>query len=233
MRFPFLTAHWSNIALVTYAVPPDRVTPHLPPGVVADRREGRAFVSLVAFDFRDLRVLGVPVPGGQRFPEVNLRLYARQGDREGVVFAREMVPSRLVAGAARLLYNEPYARTSLQVEQETSGNALAMTYRFGWKGREQRVRVTGRTPAAVPAPNSTAHFFKERHWGFGTTHNGRTLRYRVEHPRWAVYPVAEHHVTLDWAHVFGPDWAFLQEAKPYSVLLAKGSPVTVYWRESL
>ncbi len=232
MRLPFLTARWSNIALITYAVPPERVAPHLPPGVVPDRREGRAFVSLVTFEFLDLRVLGVPVPGAQRFPEVNLRIYARQGERHGVVFVREMVPSRLVTGAARLLYNEPYARVPMQIEQQTPGEAIAMTYRFDWKGREQRLRVTGRMPAAMPDTDSTAHFFKERRWGFGTTRNGRLLRYRVEHPRWALYPVAEHHVTLDWSHVFGADWAFLQEAKPYSVLLAKGSPVTVYWRET-
>ena len=55
-RRPFLTARWSNLFLATYAVPDDVLTPRLPPGFVLDRRDGVAFVSLVAFDFCDTRV---------------------------------------------------------------------------------------------------------------------------------------------------------------------------------
>jgi len=60
-------------------------------------------VSLVAFDVRDTRVRGVAWPGLRDFPEVNLRFYVREGDRRGVVFIRELVPSRAVALVARLL----------------------------------------------------------------------------------------------------------------------------------
>ena len=61
---PFLTAGWRDLVLVTYAVPPEALAPHLPPGCEPDLREGKAFVSLVAFDFVDTRVLGVRWPGG-------------------------------------------------------------------------------------------------------------------------------------------------------------------------
>src|SRR6516225_5763311 len=105
---PFLTARWTNLVLATYAVPPELLRPRLPLGLDLDLREGQAFVSLVAFDFRDTRVLGVPWPGYRNFPEINLRFYVRRGDERGVVFLREFVPKRLVAWLARLLYNEPY-----------------------------------------------------------------------------------------------------------------------------
>src|SRR5215468_781631 len=94
---PFLTARWTNLFLATYAVPDDLLRPHLPPGLELDRRDGRAFASLVAFDFLDTRVLGVPWPGYRNFPEVNLRFYVRHGEQRGVVFVREFVPLRLVA----------------------------------------------------------------------------------------------------------------------------------------
>src|SRR5262249_58326885 len=90
------------------AVPDDRPRPALPPGLELDRRDGRAFASLVAFDFLDTRVLGVPWPGYRNFPEVNLRFYVRRGGERGVVFVREFVPARLVAWLARQIYNEPY-----------------------------------------------------------------------------------------------------------------------------
>src|SRR4051812_2159224 len=89
---PFLTARWSNLCLLTYAVPRALLTPRLPPGLELDTRpgladgptadrfapDGPAFVSLVAFDFLDTRVLGVPWPGYRNFPEINLRFYVRR-----------------------------------------------------------------------------------------------------------------------------------------------------------
>ena len=50
---PFLTARWVNLFLANYAVPDDLLVPQLPPGLELDRRDGQAFVSLVAFDFRN------------------------------------------------------------------------------------------------------------------------------------------------------------------------------------
>src|SRR5260370_5945784 len=72
-RPAFLTARWINLLLATYAVPPELVASYLPAGIEPDARDGRAFASLVAFDFRDTRVLGVAWPGFRNFPEVNLR----------------------------------------------------------------------------------------------------------------------------------------------------------------
>ena len=71
----FLTARWSNLFLATYAVPEGLLRSRLPPGLELDRRDGQCFASLVAFDFLDTRVLGVPWPGFRHFPEVNLAVY--------------------------------------------------------------------------------------------------------------------------------------------------------------
>jgi uncharacterized protein YqjF (DUF2071 family) len=60
MKRPFLTAEWRNLLLATYAVPPSLLTPRLPPGLELDTKNGNAFVSLVAFEFLNTRVLGVP-----------------------------------------------------------------------------------------------------------------------------------------------------------------------------
>src|SRR5215831_17753645 len=100
MAFPFLTARWSNLFLATYAVPPSLLWKRLPPGLELDMRDGQAFVSLVAFDFHDTRVLGIPWPGYRNFPELNLRFYVRHGADRGVMFVREFVAQRLVAWVA-------------------------------------------------------------------------------------------------------------------------------------
>jgi hypothetical protein len=234
-RTRFLTAEWRNLTLVSYALDPDRVESVLPDGLAPDTREGKAYASLVAFDFANARVLGVGIPRHRTFPEFNLRVYVRHpaSGARGVVFVRELVPRRLVAWVARGLYGEPYATASMQNLRRAGPETVTLTYRFDWKGREQRLRVEAGREGTVPGPDSLARFLIDRRWGFGTGPTGRLLRYRVAHPLWAVREAREHHLTLDWERVYGRRWAALKEAAPASVLVADGSDVAVSWRETM
>ncbi len=56
--------------MITYGVSPSVLEPFMPEGVVADTIDGQAFLSLVAFDFLDTKVLGVKWPGFVDFPEI-------------------------------------------------------------------------------------------------------------------------------------------------------------------
>lgn len=228
VRRPFLTARWTNLFLASYAVPDELLRPRLPAGLELDRNHGRAFVSLVAFDFEDTRVLGLPWPGYRNFPEVNLRFYVRYGEQRGVVFVRELVPSRLVAFLARMTYNEPYLALPMTSAVSVSGDAITLEHRIVGRDRVHTIRATGRQPATTPARESVEHFFKEHQWGFGRSRRGVTLRYEVRHPVWDVYTVTDFHIDLDWSQLYGPEWAVLQGARPDSALLAAGSAVSVY-----
>jgi uncharacterized protein YqjF (DUF2071 family) len=223
----FLTAHWNNLFLATYAVPPALLEKRLPPGVQLDTRDGAAFVSLVAFEFLHTRVFGVPWPGYRDFAELNLRFYVRREGERGVVFIREFVPQRLVAWMARFLYNEPYLAAPITASRRDGADSLTMDYRLRFAGREHRITVTGGKPAVRPAEDSDEHFFKEEHWGFGTTRSGQGIRYEVGHPVWDVYPVKSYEIDLDYSSVYGPEWGVLRQAKPISTVLAVGSPITV------
>jgi uncharacterized protein YqjF (DUF2071 family) len=228
MSKPFLTAEWRNLFLATYVVPQGLLQPRLPPGLELDTRAGHAFVSVVAFEFRDTRVLGVPWPGYRNFPELNLRFYVHRGAERGVIFVREIVPRRLVAWIARTIYNEPYFVAPFTAERRDEADRLTMTYRLCFAGREHVLEATGGKPAFRPAEMSDEHFFKEHHWGYGRTRRGEGLRYHVEHPVWDVYPVQGYRIDLDWAAVYGPEWAFLGKASPVSTVFAVGSAVSVY-----
>jgi uncharacterized protein YqjF (DUF2071 family) len=227
MSRPFLTARWNNLFLATWAVPPALLEKRLPPGLTLDQRGGSAFVSLVAFEFLDTRVFGIPWPGYRDFGEINLRFYVRQGLDRGVVFIREFVPQRLVAWMARLLYNEPYLAAPLTVLKQDGPDAISLEYRLHFAGREQRISVTGGKPAFRPAEDSDEHFFKEEHWGYGVTRSGKGLRYEVAHPVWDVYPVRSYEIDFDSAGVYGAEWGFLREQTPLSVALAVGSAISV------
>ena len=224
---PFLTANWTNLFVATYAGPPAILTPYLSPGLSLDLRAGDAFVSLVAFEFSHTRVLGIPWPGYRNFPELTLRFYVRQGTERGVVFVREIVPLRLVAWLAHLLYNEPYRVAPLHTTLTETASEIRIQRQLTWDGCNYKLSVTGGKPAFAPSDTSDEHFFLDQRWGFGVDRRGRTIVYEVCHPTWQVHPVISWQLDLDWAHVYGPQWKFLQDLAPYSIALAAGSAVTV------
>jgi hypothetical protein len=217
---PFLTARWIDLLLVTWPVADEVLAPHLPPGVELDRWEGSALVSLVAFDFDDTRVLGVRWPGFVRFPELNLRFYVRHGERRGVCFVREIVPSRIVAALARALYAEPYVAAPYR--RPPGAHVLEMggrTHRIAW-------RVSGEPH--LPPEDSLAHFLKEHSWGFGRRRDGHASLYEVRHPRWSTWPQVEMDLEVDTGALYGPSFAQLAATPPLSVIAAKGSETAVF-----
>lgn len=228
MPRPFLTARWQNLFLATYPVPPALLEPRLPPGLSLDLRDGSAFVSVVAFEFLDTRVLGIGWPGYRQFAELNLRFYVRRGKERGVVFVSEFVPQRLIAWVARWIYNEPYRAAPVAATRRETADRIEMDYRLSFAGREHRIGVVGGKPAFCPEVGSDEHFFKEQHWGFGMTRGGRALRYQVDHPVWDVYPVVSYSLDLDFAAVYGAEWGFLQQTRPVSTVFAVGSAIAVH-----
>lgn len=134
---PFLTAEWRNLVILNFEVAPEHLLPVVPRGTALDLWRGRALVSLVGFEFRHTRVLGVSLPGYRHFPEINLRFYVKRvvdgTDRRAVVFLRELVPKRLIAWTARWWYNEPYqvARLSHRVTVENATRTVEYVWRAG------------------------------------------------------------------------------------------------------
>lgn len=227
-RAKFLQARWENLALFTYAVSPELLEKYLPPGLIADTRDGNAFVSLVAFDFLDTKVLGVRWPGFVNFPEINLRFYVRQGNERGVVFIKELVPQRFVAMMARLTYNEPYSSHPMKSKIAREDGAIFIEHQMQYHDNKYHIKLVAEDKPFLPAESSTEHFFKEHKWGFGTSHSKKLLRYEVEHPFWECFPIKSFELNWDFAQIYGNDFAFLNKAKPYSVVFARGSAVAVY-----
>lgn len=232
-RRPFLTATWRYLLNVTYRVSPEILLPHVPRGLTLDVRDGTAFASVVAFHFRDTRVRGLRIPGHVHFPEVNLRYYVKWGDRRGVVFWRELVPRFCIAAVANRLYNEPYQATRMHVSLEPDGPDQRLCHRFRYGGHWQEIHARFGPELSYPPENSEAFYFQEHDIGFGRTHGGKTLSYDVIHPRWRNYALKDYALELDFARMYGPEWAFLSEARPHCAVLAEGSEVAVYGKQPL
>jgi uncharacterized protein YqjF (DUF2071 family) len=232
MKTPFLTARWTNLALITYRLNPAMLQPFVPPGCVLDLKDGSAFVSLVAFDFVDTRVLGIPWPGFIKFPEINLRFYVRyadqSGEHRGVCFIREFVAKKTVARLANWLYNESYLVAPMTSSVTHHSETITVRHRLSVDGRDNTVEMIGSKQTICPPCDSTECFFKEHEWGFGTSRSNRLIRYKVTHPVWNIHPVQSFKIDWDWNAVYGPHWASLQDMEPISVILAEGSAVKVF-----
>jgi uncharacterized protein YqjF (DUF2071 family) len=192
-------------------------------------QDGYAFASLVAFDFRDTRLRGqLKVPGHVNFPEINLRFYVKHRGQRAVVFWKELVPRFCIAFIANRLYNEPYYSTPMQSELRSEGGLSYLRHEFSWRGQAQRLSLQFAGEPVYPAPDSRTYYFQEHDLGFGVSHRGQTRYYEVIHPAWRVWEVQNLRLDVDFAHLYGPQWAFLAGAEPHAMALAEGSPVAVY-----
>jgi uncharacterized protein len=227
----FLTARWENLVLITYSVSPEILKPLLPFGIQADTLEGQAFVSFVAFDFLDTRLKGFHIPFHVNFPEINLRYYVRHGKQRGVMFVRELVPRKAIAWVARAIYNEPYLAVPMRSEVHKTAAEIQIKHRFSYQKSDFSLDLSAQNAPFLPKEDSVEHFFKEHEAGYGLSHSGKLLSYRVEHPFWRIYPVVSYNLSLDFGKMYGPKWAFLNKKQPFSVVLAEGSPIKVFEAE--
>jgi uncharacterized protein YqjF (DUF2071 family) len=238
VRRTFLTADWRYLAMLNYEVDPGVLRPYLPRGTTLDSKDGRHFLSVVAFLFLDTSVLGIPALFHRNFEEVNLRFYVRRKvgaeSRAGIVFIREMVPLPLVAQIARLTYNEPYRTVPMaHTIVDTDHELQSVEYLFG--GARDRCRITlhvdGRSRPI--ADGSDEEFLSDRAWGYTRQRNGGTVEYRVEHERWNVWPATRGELVGPVGEFYDEPFAGIISAAPASAFVADGSAVSVYTPERI
>ncbi len=217
--------------MLNFTVDPAVLAPLLPAGTELDYFNGQTFLSVVGFVFLNTRVLGLALPWHRHFEEVNLRFYVRhqsiEGWRRGVVFVREFVPRTAIALVARVFYGEPY--TALPMRHSIVDNAAGVSIEYGWRRGGKWESIGMNAPAGPPtvvAPGSHEEFITEHYWGYNA--GRRTSEYRVEHPRWRIWPANAASFQADVATLYGQGFVEPLRAPPVSKFIAEGSPVRVF-----
>jgi uncharacterized protein YqjF (DUF2071 family) len=231
MARKFLTATWQNLVMLNYEIDPEILQPLVPQGTELDDWNGRTYVSLVAFQFLNTRVLRLPIPFHINFEEVNLRFYVRykaeEGWRRGVVFIKELVPRWAIATVARLVYNENYQ--ALPMRHSIKKEAQSLQVAYGWRVNNHwdGVKVWAFGQPAPLVPGSEEEFITEHYWGYTRQRDGGTIEYQVEHPSWNVWSVSEAKLNCDIAPLYGTQYANALRGAPSSAFLADGSAIIV------
>lgn len=233
---PPLVADWRNPLLFSWPVADSTLDPLLPPGLELDRWEDSAYVSLVGLRFDNMRVFGVPALG-RAYDEINLRFYVRRrfGDtdgRPGVVFLRQLVPHRLTALAARVMYGEPFGTAPTGHEFhgcDALGTAPAACLAYHWdeKGRRQRFWASADETPMNTAPGSLEEFLTSRYWGYNGKPSSGVRAYHLTRPDWQVRQASRWGIDCDISEVCGGRLTETMRKAPASVLLATGSRTSV------
>lgn len=214
--------------MLNFEVDPTVLRPFVPAGTELDDWQGKTFISVVGFMFLNTRVFGIPIPFHRNFEEVNLRFYVRRkasdGWRRGVVFVKEIVPRAAIALTARVVYGENYV--AVPMTHDIEGATVSYSWRF--RGKKNRIELTVQGDAREALEGSDAEFITEHYWGYARRRGGRTMEYRVEHPRWRIARASAARLDCDVEGLYGSQFVEFLQGQPASAFLAAGSDVTVF-----
>lgn len=223
--------------MANYPVDRSALLPLLPARTELDTWEGETYVSLVGFQFREVRVRGLRIPFHTNFPEVNLRFYIRYKEgkdwKRGVVFIREIVPLPAVSLVANTLFRERYISLPMRYTEKLGENLLSLNYRWKYRGRWNQLGIVADSQTQPLRSGSQEEFITEHFWGYSSMGANRTAEYQVAHPRWDVYPVKDYLADCDFENLYGPAFKSLEGRAPQSVFLAEGSPIEVYSKKEI
>jgi uncharacterized protein len=227
----FMTARWEYLLMLNYEVPPDILKPYIPPHVELDLWQGKAVVSMVGFRFRDTRVFGFRWPLHTHFEEVNLRLYVRHWNgkewKRGVAFVSEIVPRPIIAYIANALYNEHYHAMPTRHQLVETAEQIQVQYEWRYKGKWNRLGATAACIPAAMVPGSEEEFILQHYWGYNELNRKTTIEYGVEHPAWQTFAVRDYKADFDIEGLYGKAFVPYLSVAPQSIMLAKGSEVTI------
>lgn len=171
---------WRDLLFLHWRVPPDQVQATLPAGLTVDTFEESAWIGVVPFFMRDIRLRGLPaVPYLSNFLELNLRTYAF--DRSGIpgVWFYTLEANRALAvWIARTYFHLPYHTCAMRSTRLENG---AIDYRSrrrrGRDRRECRFEYRPVGDSRLAEPGSLEFFLVERYVLFA--HDPRTARNRI------------------------------------------------------
>ncbi|MEQ8718318.1 MAG: DUF2071 domain-containing protein [Acidimicrobiales bacterium] len=225
VRRPVMLQSWTDLVYLHWDHPPDVVQALLPDGVRVDTFEDRAWIGLVPFMMRAIRVPGTPaIPWVSTFPEINVRTYVIDATgRRAVWFFSLDIPRSVPVGIARLAYDLPYCWAAARYETDGERRRYVSRRRRPHRSAARLdMTILPTDPIAADRETDLDRWLTAR-WGLvaGTR---RTLRHApVDHPRWPLHRAEVLHLDQTLVEAAG----LPAPASPPHVLYSPGVDVRV------
>ncbi|HYY14364.1 MAG TPA: DUF2071 domain-containing protein [Chthoniobacterales bacterium] len=172
---------WENLLFLHWRVPQDRIQETLPPGLTVDTFNGDAYLGVVPFFMRNVRLIGTPaLPWWSFFQELNVRTYVfDHGGTPGVWFYSLDCNRAWAAGGARVLGALPYFLAEMNAQR---GDCIEYSCRRRGTSAVARFCYRATSEERDTAPESLEFFFLERYYLFAYRRAMRSLlRSQVAH----------------------------------------------------
>ncbi len=195
---PVMLQTWSDLVFLHWPYEPTHLESLLPPGVVPDTFDGKAWIGLIPFSMEHIRPPGFPrgIPWIGTFPETNVRTYVRGPDgRPGVWFCSLDITRLGAVLVSWLSYKIPYVWSKMTYSR--AGDFRTYTTRRRWpgpRGASSELVVEVGERIADDDLTDFDHFLTAR-WGLWAV-TKRGPRYApVDHAPWPLHHAAVHHLT--------------------------------------
>ena len=233
----FLKANWENIIMANYEIDPKILIPFLPKGVELDLFNGKCYISLVGFMFKNTKLFNIPIPFFGNFEEINLRFYVKRTEengstKRGVVFINETIPYPIVAWVANKLYNEHYTVVPTKHGIITGESSKKVKFEWLLNKKWNSISVISSSISEKMTQNSLESFIYEHYYGYTKTAENKTEEYKLQHPSWKTSEVLAYQIECDFEAMYGKSFAVLNQTDPETVFIADGSAVGIEWKRT-
>lgn len=178
---------WRELAFLHWAVDPDVLAEHLPPGLRIDTFDGRAWLGVVPFRMSGVRPRFCPsVPWLSAFPEINLRAYVTDGEKPGVWFFSLDVTRAFAVAIARAGFHLPYFHAEMSTERRGDDVRYASRRRASEGSFAGTYGPSG--PVQLARPGSLEAFLTERYCLYAANSKGRLFHGEIHHAPWPLQP---------------------------------------------
>ncbi|WP_261131574.1 YqjF family protein [Bacillus sp. Marseille-Q3570] len=179
-----LSQRWDHLLFMHFPVSTEMLRVHVPSSLELDTFEGQAWIGIIPFAVKDMRIRGLPkIPFYHSYLELNVRTYVTYKGVPGVYFFSLDANHLPVVFGTRIL-SLPYFRAGMSMGMEDE----VINYSSSRKGKTTGIFTGSYRPISepfTPEGGSLTYWFLERYllW----TENGKKLlRGDIHHERWMV-----------------------------------------------
>ena len=219
---PLFLADWMRVLMVHFEVDTGALQRDVP--YALDLRDGRAFVSLVAFTMANMR----PRLGGKlgawlcrpiaTHHFLNVRTYVRHGGEPGIHFLAEWLSSRLAAALGPATFGLPYRFGKINYLHDFSSGELVGSVDGAGETFSYRADLEIGAPFAPCVSGSLDEWLMERYTAFNCVGGGRKF-FRIWHPPW---PQCAVEVELRDVSLLRRNWPWFSGARLVSANCSPG-----------
>lgn len=185
---------WYDLLFAHWRIPARCIERFLPPQLEIDTFDGSAWLGVVPFGMRGVRMRALPaIPGTSTFLELNVRTYVRmrgdQHNKSGVWFFSLDAANRLAVAAARRCFYLPYYFARMH-HTNREGAIHYHSTRDERTGEKLQFEADYEAAGDVynSTPGSIDHFLTERYCLYCSDDRGGIFRGEIHHRPWPLQP---------------------------------------------